>query len=92
MQVKGEDLIARAKAIAAKLGKAGIGAPGGSTPPNLPERPAAASSVTLPDRDEISRRVEEAKRLKDNAATQVAMSSNPYLVRGIVHDLMLRYF
>ena len=91
MQVKGEDLIARAKAIAAKLGKAGIGAPGGSAPPDQPEKPAA-SSVALPDRDEISRRVEEAKRLKDNAATQVAMSANPYLVRAIVHNFVLWNF
>lgn len=88
-QVRGEDLIARAKAIAAKLGKAGITAPASSASAaastSLPVKPAAISNVALPDKDEISRRVEEARRLKANAVTQVAMNSNPYIVRTIDH-------
>ena len=39
-----------------------------------------ALATPLPDKDEISRRVAEARRLVANANTQAALSSNPYIV------------
>ena len=91
--------MARARAIAAKLGKAGVSVPSTSAAPatpvpaNLPPKPVAvpkpsngaASDIlaALPDKDEISRRVAEARRLVANANTQAALSSNPYIVSGL---------
>jgi predicted acylesterase/phospholipase RssA len=96
--------MARARAIAAKLGKAGVSVPSTSTPPvnpaaaNLPPKPTIVSNssngasndavvAALPDKDEISRRVAEARRLVANANTQAALSSNPYIVSWLFHVL-----
>lgn len=92
--------MARARAIAAKLGKAGISVSSTSAAPatpaaaNLPPKPVTASKpsngagddavAALPDKDEISRRVAEARRLMANATTQAALSSNPYIVSKFV--------
>ncbi|KAG8824056.1 hypothetical protein FRC17_009185, partial [Serendipita sp. 399] len=80
-----EDLVARAKAVAARLAKAGIGSttsvttPAVVPPPSLPPKPVAASSIVLPDKEEIARRVAEARQRVANATTQAALSSNPYI-------------
>ena len=78
--------------IAAKFANMGLKAPGGSTsavkparatappPISLPAKPAATTSVALPDPAELARRVAEAKRRVAEATTKAAMSANPYIV------------
>ena len=80
------DMLAQKRAeIAAKFANMGLKAPGGSTsavkparatappPISLPAKPAATTSVALPDPAELARRVAE-------ATTKAAMSANPYIV------------
>lgn len=52
---------------------------------NLPAKPAGsgAGATALPDKDEIARRVAEAKRLVAEANTRSAISANPYIVSFI---------
>ncbi|KAG8838214.1 hypothetical protein FRC18_005712 [Serendipita sp. 400] len=84
-QAPKEDLVARAKAVAARLAKAGIGSttsvttPAAVPPPSLPPKPVATSSIVLPDKEEIARRVAEARQRVANATTQAALNSNPYI-------------
>lgn len=87
------DLLAQKRAeIAAKFATMGLKAPGGATtavkparapappPISLPAKPAATTSVALPDPAELARRVTEAKRRVAEATTKAAMSANPYIV------------
>lgn len=98
--------MARARAIAEKLGKAGVNVSNTSNPPttpapaNLPPKPttiskssngAADALAALPDKDEISRRVAEARRLVANANTQAALSSNPYIVSELSRPAIPHY-
>jgi U4/U6 small nuclear ribonucleoprotein PRP3 len=82
-----------AKIAAMGLAKSGSGpSTSVSTPASIPSTPAqnvnlpakpnvpGAGATALPDKDEIARRVAEARRLVANATTQAAISSNPYMV------------
>jgi U4/U6 small nuclear ribonucleoprotein PRP3 len=88
-QPTGDALIAQKRAeIAAKVAAMKSGIPGlpakpsiVSTPPVKTSSPSPAPLPAMPNMDDLSRKVAEAKRRVAEAQSKLAVKDNPYMVR-----------